>query len=145
MTGETAPGSATSSTVRGPALWIKRFELGGSIFLGAVLIIFALVAMGVWTHFESKKQTATFQLALSVLTAERSDLTPPTQRDAVLLKRDGVYHWRALVWPKAEAEKTPFIWSVKVRDTAPLAIEETALVPYDPDLARSLELRQPPL
>lgn len=124
---------------RGPRLSIHRAEFGGAVLFGIGFMITLLAGIGIWSHFETKKQAASFAVALSTL-AGNEHIVPVAQRQAVLLKRDGVYHWRAVVWRTSEHERTPLIWSTKVRAAEPMTVEETALVAYDPVLARSLEL-----
>lgn len=130
---------STTRTIRGPVLWIKNAEFGGAIILGVVLIVLTLIGVGVWSHFETKRQAESYALAWTTLAGE-PDIEPLPQRKAVLLKRDGVYHWRAIVWRHGNAGKTPLIWTAKVRAAEPLRVENHSLAPYDQRAAHELEL-----
>jgi|GEM_PF-3425626 len=125
--------------VRGPQLSIHRADFGGAVIFGIAFMILLVIGIGIWSHFASKTQAESFAVALTTL-ADEERLELPTQRESVLLKRDGVYHWRAIVWRTSERGDAPWIWSTKVRAATPMTVEDTSLVAYDPALARSLEL-----
>ena len=125
--------------VRGPALVINRVEFGGAIALGVALIVVCLIVVGVWSHFETKNQAESFAVALTSLKSE-AGLEPVSQHKAVLLKKDGVYNWRAIVWQATPAGRVPLIWSASVRKAEPMAVEHVEVVPYTEARAHELEL-----
>lgn len=124
---------------RGPTLWIKHAEFGGAVFFGVAFIVVMLVGVGVWSHFAMKTQAASFVAALATLVDE-DGVEAPAQREARLVRRDDLYHWRAVVWRRTESVREPLIWSVRVRAEQPMRVEEFTLSPYDREQAWALEL-----
>lgn len=129
--------------VRGPALWIKNAEFAGPILLGAALLLLTFLGVGLWAHFAQQRQAESYAVAVTTLETE-TGITPVAQREAALVRRDGTYEWRAIVWRQAEGAAVPLIWTATVSAERPMTVVATTLAPHDEATARALELRWPP-
>lgn len=129
--------------VRGPALWIKNAEFAGPILLGAVLLVLTFLGVGLWAHFAQQRQAESYVVAVTTLAAG-TGISPVAQREAALVRHDGTYEWRAIVWRQADGTAVPLIWTATVSAARPMTVVGTTLVPHDEATARALELRWPP-
>ena len=107
----------------------------GFVFLG-IITAYAMIQF----HFENKNQQESFQLAYAAI-AKEAIAAPVTQRAARLLKTDGRYSWRAIVWTKEATGLSPMIWhSLVEKQDHGFILIESRLYPYDEQRAHSLEL-----
>ncbi|MET0261646.1 MAG: hypothetical protein ABW223_02020 [Rariglobus sp.] len=112
--------------------WDANSDFGKPILLALGFIAAVVVVLWPWMHFEMKHQRQSYEAAVSVLEGKVLR-EQPTQRQALLIKKDETYHWRMLVWEQDGAGFKPSVFSATVDKAQNYRVIESALVAYNPD------------
>jgi len=118
--------------VPGNLNYMVKFTFG-FFALADIILFFAF-------YGESDNQRKSFELALTSLSGYPQAIAP-AQRKAKLLKKDGVYSWRSVVWMKDQGRYQPWIWHAEVaRKEKDFELISSEMEPYNGERAEELSV-----